>query len=42
MWMFLLKTPDGSNSMGLRDLAMLETLYSTGIRVSELVNLGRE
>ena len=35
----LLKTPDCSNSMGLRDLAMLETLYSTGIRVSELVNL---
>ena len=38
----LLKTPDCSNSMGLRDLAMLETLYSTGIRVSELVNLGEE
>ena len=38
----LLKTPDSSNSMGLRDLAMLETLYSTGIRVSELVNLGEE
>jgi len=35
----LLKTPDCSNTMGLRDLAMLETLYSTGIRVSELVNL---
>ena len=35
----LLKTPDCSNSAGLRDLAMLETLYSTGIRVSELVNL---
>ena len=35
----LLKTPDCSNSMGLRDLAMLETLYSTGIRVSELVGL---
>ncbi len=28
----LLKTPDCSNSAGLRDLAMLETLYSTGIR----------
>ncbi len=35
----LLKTPDCSNVMGLRDLAILETLYSTGIRVSELVGL---
>jgi tyrosine recombinase XerC len=35
----LLKTPDRSNVMGLRDMAILETLYSTGIRVSELVGL---
>jgi tyrosine recombinase XerC len=35
----LLKTPDCSNVMGLRDMAILETLYSTGIRVSELVGL---
>jgi tyrosine recombinase XerC len=35
----LLKTPDGSSLMGLRDMAILETLYSTGIRVSELVDL---
>ena len=35
----LLKTPDGSSLMGLRDMAILETLYSTGIRVSELVKL---
>ncbi|GAX59933.1 tyrosine recombinase xerC 1 [Candidatus Scalindua japonica] len=35
----LLKTPDCSTVMGLRDMAILETLYSTGIRVSELVSL---
>ncbi len=35
----LLKTPDRSNMMGLRDMAILETLYSTGIRVSEVVGL---
>lgn len=35
----LLKTPDCSNVMGMRDMAILETLYSTGIRVSELVGL---
>ncbi|MBZ0110812.1 MAG: tyrosine recombinase XerC [Candidatus Scalindua rubra] len=35
----LLKTPDCSNVMGLRDMAIMETLYSTGIRVNELVGL---
>jgi tyrosine recombinase XerC len=35
----LLKTPDCSSVMGLRDMAIMETLYSTGIRVSELVGL---
>ena len=35
----LLKTPDSSTVIGLRDMAIMETLYSTGIRVSELVGL---
>lgn len=35
----LLQAPDASTPMGQRDRAMLEVLYATGIRVTELVTL---
>ncbi len=35
----LLSTPDDKTLLGARDRAMLEVLFSTGVRVSELVDL---
>jgi len=38
----LIKAPDGSSIKHLRDKAILELLFSTGLRVSELCSLSRD
>lgn len=38
----LLLAPDIKTPLGLRDRAILETLFSTGLRIAELVSLNRE
>ncbi|SEK35563.1 integrase/recombinase XerD [Carnobacterium iners] len=35
----LIETPDTSNTLGIRDRAILEVMYATGLRVSELTEL---
>ncbi|HOJ92126.1 MAG TPA: tyrosine recombinase [Dictyoglomaceae bacterium] len=40
--MKLLESPSMSNLLGIRDRAILETLYATGVRVSELVGINEE
>ena len=37
----ILKQPDTASDLGLRDRAILETMYATGMRVSELIGLKR-
>jgi integrase/recombinase XerC len=35
----LLESPDSNDAMGLRDIAILEVIYSAGLRVSEVVGM---
>ena len=35
----LIEAPDCTNFIGLRDRAMIELMYATGVRISELINL---
>jgi len=36
----LVEAPEGTDALGIRDRALLEVLYSTGIRAAELTGLG--
>lgn len=38
----MLESPDSDSQQGIRDRAILETLYGTGMRVSELTNLQKD
>lgn len=38
----LINAPEGNSLKALRDKAILETLFSTGLRISELCNLNRD
>lgn len=38
----LMKAPDISTKIGVRDRAVMEVLFSTGMRISELTNLDRD
>ncbi|OGZ26735.1 MAG: hypothetical protein A2365_02450 [Candidatus Nealsonbacteria bacterium RIFOXYB1_FULL_40_15] len=38
----LLEAPDTSNVLGLRDKAILEVFFSTGLRIAELISLDKE